>query len=330
MRREQIVFEKVLEALAVGDAVGMPTEFMTRDHIKSEFGIVDTVLDPNVSFIHKDMKMYSVTDDTEQNLYLIEEYCRDGMITVENTVTGLLRWITETNAEEKGYIGPSSLQALRGIEKGDDPYKAGSKGITCGAPMRVLAPVICSSEEDLTSAIYSCCIPTHNTNLAVEAAMAVGYALHKAMTGGSYDEIIQASLEGARIGAVQSENVWVGPSTERRIALLISELPRMGNLDELLDYLYSVIGTGLDANQVAPAIIGIFAWAKDDVWLAIRAGASVGGDTDTIAAVSASLCALYRKGHNIPSDILHTILKENDLMIDRYAAMIREHRAVRS
>lgn len=320
------MFREVLEALAVGDAMGMPTEFMTRDHIKKNFGIVDTILDPDVSEIHSNMKKYSVTDDTEQNLYLLEEYCRDGVVTVENTVTGLMKWIKETNAEEKGYIGPSSLRALLGIEKGEDPYKAGAKGITCGAPMRALAPALCASEKNLTSTVYTCCIPTHNNNLAVEAAMAVGYAIYKAMSGGSYDEIINASLEGARIGAIQSENIWVGPSTEKRIALILSELPKMKNLDDLLDYLYFIIGTGLDANQVAPAIIGLFAWAKDDVWLAIKAGASVGGDTDTIAAIAASLCALYRKGHNIPDDILHAILNENDLKIGMYAEMIKEHR----
>ena len=320
------MFREVLEALAVGDAMGMPTEFMTRDHIKKNFGIVDTILDPDVSEIHSNMKKYSVTDDTEQNLYLLEEYCRDGVVTVENTVTGLMKWIKETNAEEKGYIGPSSLRALLGIEKGEDPYKAGAKGVTCGAPMRALAPALCASEKNLTSTVYTCCIPTHNNNLAVEAAMAVGYAIYKAMSGGSYDEIINASLEGARIGAIQSENIWVGPSTEKRIALILSELPKMKNLDDLLDYLYFIIGTGLDANQVAPAIIGLFAWAKDDVWLAIKAGASVGGDTDTIAAVAASLCTLYRKGHNIPDDILHAILNENDLKIGMYAEMIEEHR----
>ena len=316
------MFDKVLEALAVGDAMGMPTEFMTREYIKENFGIVDTILDPKVSIIHKEMKKYSVTDDTEQNLYLIKEYCGDGEVTVNNTVKGLMKWIVETNAEKKGYIGPSSLRALRGIEKGDDPYKAGIMGVTCGAPMRALAPVLCSSEDKLIQSVYNSCIPTHNNNLAVEAAMAVGFALHKAKSGGSYKEILDASLKGAGIGAVQSEHIWGGASTGKRIELILTEIRKMEELDDLLDYLYYIIGTGLDANQVAPAIIAIFAWAKDDVWLAIKAGASIGGDTDTIGAVAASLCALYRKGHNIPDDILNPVLKENDLQIDMYADMI--------
>ena len=316
------MFDKVLEALAVGDAMGMPTEFMTREHIKKNFGLVDIILDPEVSIIHKEMKKYSVTDDTEQNLYLIKEYCEAGEITVENTVRGLMKWIVETNAEEKGYIGPSSLRALKGIEKGDDPYKAGIMGTTCGAPMRALAPALCSSEDNLIQSVYNSCIPTHNNNLAVEAAMAVGFALHKAKTGGSYKEIIEASLKGARIGANQTEHFWGGPSTGKRIELILTEIQQMKKLDDLLDYLYYIIGTGLDASQVAPAIIAIFAWAKDDVWLAIEAGATIGGDTDTIAALAASLCALYRKGHNIPEHILKVVLKENNLNIDMYAKLI--------
>ena len=316
------MISKVLEALAVGDAMGMPTEFMTREYIKENFGFVNTILDPRVSTIHKDMKKYSVTDDTEQNLYLISEYCMDGEITVDNTVKGLMKWIVETDAEAKGYIGPSSLRALRGIEKGDDPYKAGIMGTTCGAPMRALAPVLCSSEDELIQSVYFSCLPTHNNNLALEAAMAVAFALHKAKTGGSYKEILDASLEGANIGTTQSEYIWGGPSTGKRIELILSEIKKMEKLDDLLDYLYYIIGTGLEASQVASAVIAIFAWAKDDVWLAIKAGASIGGDTDTIGAVAASLCALYRKGHNIPDDILNPVLKENDLNISMYADLL--------
>lgn len=319
------MFDKVLEALAVGDAMGMPTEFMTREHIKKNFGMVDTILDPKVSIIHKEMRKYSITDDTEQNLYLIKEYCSDGEVTVNNTVRGLMKWIVETNAEEKGYIGPSSLRALRGIEKGEDPYKAGIMGTTCGAPMRALAPVLCSSKDELIQSVYHSCLPTHNNNLALEAAMAVAFALHKAMTGGSYKEILDASLQGANIGSTQSEYIWGGPSTGKRIELILSEIRKMENLDELLDYLYYIIGTGLEASQVASAVIAVFAWAKDDVWLAIKAGASIGGDTDTIGAIASSLCALYRKGHNIPDNILNPVLKENDLQIDMYADMIIKH-----
>jgi len=49
------------------------------------------------------------------------------------------------------------------------------------------------------------------------------------------------------------------------------------------------------------------------VWLALRMGASVGGDTDTIAALSGALCAAYAGGHNIPGPILEEALRVNNL-----------------
>ncbi len=36
----------ILTAYAVGDAMGMPTEFMTRAEISSRFGLVDTLIEP--------------------------------------------------------------------------------------------------------------------------------------------------------------------------------------------------------------------------------------------------------------------------------------------
>ena len=61
-------------ALAVGDAVGMPTEFMTRQAIKARFSSVDTLLRPDQGEKHANLPYASVTDDTEQNLYLLRAY----------------------------------------------------------------------------------------------------------------------------------------------------------------------------------------------------------------------------------------------------------------
>jgi hypothetical protein len=62
-------YQSALEALTVGDALGMPTEFMTREYIKRNFGFVSSIIDPQFSLIHKNLARASITDDTEQNLY---------------------------------------------------------------------------------------------------------------------------------------------------------------------------------------------------------------------------------------------------------------------
>lgn len=321
------VYLKMLEALAVGDALGMPTEFMKREDIREKFGLVDRLLDPSVSWLHANLPKGSVTDDTEQNLYLIEAYCKDRVISVENTAEHLLRWVKETKADEKKYIGPSSLKALNTIAEGEDPYKAGANGTTCGGVMRVLSAVLCSDYEDehqLQQAVLNCCIPTHHTAFAVEAAMAFAYALRGALRRESLEEIVEASIRGAVIGRALPEHSFSGPSTAGRIRLQQKLLPTMNSNEDVLDFIYSVIGTGLESYEVGPAVIGVFMWAKDDVWLAARMGASVGGDSDTVAALAALLSAAYAGGHNIPQSVVDEVVQANNLDLPRYAQWIDE------
>ncbi|MDT3389865.1 MAG: ADP-ribosylglycohydrolase family protein, partial [bacterium] len=126
---------------ACGDAVGKATEFMTPDDIRTNMGRITGLVDPARSITHPDLPIWAVTDDTEQNLWLLRRYLKDGKVTIENTVSELVKWIEGTGAVEKHYIGPSSLKALQGITAGQDPLKAGINGTTCGGIMRAPAAV---------------------------------------------------------------------------------------------------------------------------------------------------------------------------------------------
>ena len=60
------VLKSVLEALAVGDALGMPSEFMTQSDIDQIYPEINGLLDPSKSYTHFELPYGSVTDDTEQ------------------------------------------------------------------------------------------------------------------------------------------------------------------------------------------------------------------------------------------------------------------------
>ncbi|OQX57244.1 MAG: hypothetical protein B5M49_04255, partial [Thermotoga sp. 4484_232] len=78
--------------------------------------------------------------------------------------------------------------------------------------MRALAPAFSvrrGDVETLKEAVWSCSVPTHNTNIAMEAAMALGFGYHVALMGASLEEIIEAILEGAEIGRRMSDNELV-------------------------------------------------------------------------------------------------------------------------
>lgn len=87
-------------------------------------------------------------------------------------------------------------------------------------------------------------------------------------------------------------------------------------------FLYDVLGTGLESWDVCGAVFGIFLFARDEPWLALRMGASIGGDTDTIAALAGSLCAARIGRHGIPAAIVTRVKEANGLDLEAYARRI--------
>lgn len=318
----------ILTAYAVGDAMGMPTEFMTRAEISSQLGFVDRLLEPSQSKNHPNLPKASITDDTEQVCALLEEYSKEDSIDPYITARRLLRWMKESNAIEKGYIGPSSRMALEAIERGESPEEAGKRGTTCGGVMRSPAAVLFAAarQRPLADCIRACLIPTHNNQLAMEPAMAYGYALHAAICGKDIEGILSEAKKGAEAAQAAPDSQGY-PQCEASVIARLLHFESLGSsfsdTDEVLDFIYYVYGTTLASVDVATAAMCIFLSAMEDVWLSIRMGTSIGGDTDTIAALAGALSAAYALSHgqplNIPTAIVSEVLKNNKLDFDRLA-----------
>lgn len=307
----------VWEALFAGDAMGMPTEFMSREEIRETYGtVLRSVPDPRYSRLHRDMPRGSVTDDSEQNLYLFRQYQADGCISVAGTVAGLLRWVEETDAVKKHYIGASSQQALERIKRGESPYTAGRGGATCGGIMRTPCVVLFdpyASEEDLAENIKTCLLPTHYSAEAFEAAGGYGFALRAALHRESMEGIFAAAERGAELMRRMAEPSLTAdtPFSAHRIRMA----GKWAKMEEaaLLDWLFYVIGCGTPAADVCGAVFTIFAKAGENVFQAIQMGAAMGGDTDTIAALTGALSAAYAGSHNIPGELIELIQSINGL-----------------
>jgi len=321
----------MLEAFAVGDALGMATEFMTRQEIRDRFGLVEGLIAPELSKNHADLRKGQVTDDTEQVLALLDEYLLRGRIDPRETAERLLRWVRESGAIEKRYIGPSSKAALLAISGGADPAVTGMGGTTCGGVMRSPAAILFAlcAGLPLEKSVHDCLLPTHNTRPALEAAMAYAYALREALGGGDIPEIMAAAGMGAEAGAALAPWKTCGPSLRARLEHFAAAEPGFASPDDALDFLYYVYGTGLESVDVASAALCLFSRAPQDTWLCLRMGASVGGDTDTIAALAGMLSAAYLsargKGHNIPAEVLDDVMERNGLdlvsLTDRLAVV---------
>lgn len=307
---------------ACGDAVGKATEFMTPSDIRSNMGRITGLVEPSRSITHPDLPIWAVTDDTEQNLWLLRRYLADGKVTIENTVSELLRWIEGTGAVEKHYIGPSSLKALKGIETGEDPMNAGINGTTCGGIMRAPAAVFASIllNQDIDDCVYNALVCTHNNSVALESAYAYAYALRfladNILAGkpelNTLEAMLSKAVEGCRKGLAKAPWTSASAGLLPRLEFIRQEGIGLWDEDRVKDFLYGVLGTGLPSYETSGAVFLLNMWSDDPMRIMFTA-AETGGDTDTIAALACSLACLRNLSAELPADMEKTVVEMNRL-----------------
>ena len=299
---------------ACGDAVGKATEFMTPQDIASVFGRITAMPDISKSITHSDLPLYAVTDDTEQNLWLLRRYLKDKAVTIENTVDELLKWIDGTDAIRKHYIGPSSLKALQGIKNGEDPLKAGINGTTCGGIMRVPAAVFAARilNLDLDTCIYNALVCTHNNSIALESAYAYAYALSYALAnpGCSNNDLLGKAKEGCTVGLSKAPWISAGASLLDRLIFLEKMDLRRYEEQAFKSFIYGVLGTGLPSYETASAVFALLLYTDDPV-KTMFLSAELGGDTDTIGALACSLAGVRNLAAEMPEEIEKPVLEYN-------------------
>lgn len=307
---------------ACADAVGKATEFMTPQDIRTNMGRISGLVDPAKSITHPDLPIWAVTDDTEQNLWLLRRYLKDCKVSIENTVSELVSWIEGTGAVSKHYIGPSSLKALQGIQAGEDPLKAGINGTTCGGIMRAPAAVFASLllKQDMDECIYNALVCTHNNSVALESAYAYAYALRfvigNILAGkpeqSTIDAILDKALEGCKAGLSKAPWTSASASLCSRLQFLRQQPLQSWSEDRLKDFLYGVLGTGLPSYETSGAVFSFNMYTSDPVRIMYLC-AETGGDTDTIGALASSLASLRDLEAQLPSDMAETVISMNRL-----------------
>jgi ADP-ribosylglycohydrolase len=69
---------------------------------------------------------------------------------------------------------------------------------------------------------------------------------------------------------------------------------RAVNEADALNAIYQYVGVDMLVSESVAAAMGIVYLAQGDPMKAIRFGANIGGDTDTIAAIAGQICGAFR------------------------------------
>lgn len=172
-----------LEGLAIGDALGMPTQLLSGAQIREGFGRISWFREAGSDHpIAAGLPAGSVTDDTEQALLLARRLVEDrGALDQLRFAHDLLAWEDDMRARGSlDLLGPSTKAALSALQAGADPEETGRRGTTNGAAMRVTPVGIACAPEDLTllvDRVQDSARVTHNTGIAIAGAAAIAGAV---------------------------------------------------------------------------------------------------------------------------------------------------------
>jgi ADP-ribosylglycohydrolase len=88
-----------------------------------------------------------------------------------------------------------------------------------------------------------------------------------------------------------------------------------------------LVGTSLATQESVPAAFAVLALHPDDPWQACLTAASLGGDSDTIAAMAGAIAGACLGMDGWPADAVRTVLEINDLDLDLVAEKLLALRA---
>jgi len=311
-----------LYGLAIGDALGMPTQMLSREQIQARYGQL-LGFEPGAADdpLTAGRPAGSITDDTEQALVLARHLVRHaGRVDAAGFARDLVAWEDDMRARGSiDLLGPSTSRAVSAVLDGVSVAEAGRYGTTNGAAMRVTPVGIVARSTDLEALVervVEASRVTHDTGVAIAGASAVAAAVSAGLDGATVRDTLPIAIRAAAVG--RDRGHWVAAAdVSRRIEWAIG-LADASHAERSIDDVVELVGTSLATQESVPAAFAILALYPEDPWRAVLSAASLGGDTDTIAAMVGAVAGAC--GGALPSTAIETVRTVNDLHLEPLAA----------
>jgi ADP-ribosylglycohydrolase len=309
-----------LYGLAVGDALGMPTQGLPRATVSRLFGSLNGFhAGPAENELSAGLPAGRTTDDTDQAVIVAECLVAGGGRADPHLLARrLLAWQQQMEAAGSAdLLGPSTLRALHLLTAGAEPSTTGRWGDTDGAAMRVAPLGIATHPGSLTAlcaAVADLDRLTHDTTIANAGACAVAAVVSAGVDGATWADALPLGLVAAGAGGRLGSYV-PGADVARRIGWAL-DLVRDADDDTLLDLVDGLIGTSVATQEAVPAAFAIAFRAGADPWRAALLGARLGGDSDTIAAMAGAMVGACTGLSALPAHAVDQVRRVNDLHLE--------------
>lgn len=300
-----------LAGLALGDALGMPSQTLSVPAIRGAYGAITDFVPPVAGHpVSHGLPAGAVTDDTEQALLLAGLLIRgNGRLDDRAWAEALIGWEADVRARGlRDLLGPSSKRALEALLAGTPATETGLTGTTNGAAMRIAPVGIACPADDLSALVASvqaACRVTHATREAIAAAAAVAAVISQGIDGAGFDAALPRALQAARLASTLGAPVGEADMAGRIGAALQAATDAEG--------LAGAIGTSVASRESVAAAFGVVRLAGGDAWKAAQIAANIGDDTDTIGAIACAMAGACSGHAALPQDKVARVMAVNGL-----------------
>ena len=282
----------IIYGLAIGDALGYPTEFISLPRIKEKYGpsgIQDFPKTPSL-----------FTDDTQMSIAIAEALIKVGDRDIETIMAAVrdefVKWYH--SPENNRAPGKTCLIGIENMERGQHWSESGvvkSKG--CGSAMRT-APVgylYQHNPEKLKEVAHASGICTHGHPTGDAACIGAAYLVKLALDGIQPDRMIPELLDFTS-----------GISDEfDRAILKVEECLDWKDEEKALDNL----GKGWIGEEAVALAMYCFLRYPNDYRKVVLRGANTNGDSDSIACIAGSISGAFLGIKAIPQEWIKEIEK---------------------
>lgn len=292
-----------IAGFAIGDALGMPAAFLTRDQIRRYYGKpISSFIKAHPGHAGDSLPQGSYTDNTQTMLETAECLIECKRMNPARHADALLSWFLNTVPHRTP--SAANLKACKHLSMGRAWNKSGVFSNCCAAALRMTPIGLFFSRfpETLTRAAIDNCLITHNEPRARAASVSVAYLTARLMLSDERSWPGDQVLETADHIAHMDEDLaavlrWSAQSTH---------LPPEEALFE--------IGTSSDCIETIPAAIYCFLKHPRNFSEAVLSAVNAGDAADSIAALTGSFIGALAGVEAIDKQWLREV-ENSDLLI---------------
>ncbi len=307
--------EQLLQAIAYGDAAGLPVETWTAKEIRQTYGWLDHLEETRVNPFfagHHGAGMWS--DDTQLSLAVAKALIVADGFDLEAQAEEHIRafdaseCINRNGKQVPRGWGGSTVQSVERLKHGMSPRLSGERGGAGNGVLMKLAPLALwhavrgTEDTERYADIDALTVMTHNSDEARVTSRVHGDMLHMLLRLEQEVPFDPQELADGVIERARWHEASLGVSSVCSSALGYLALPYLECRPQ--EILKHTDGKGFYAPQTLAMAYGVFLHNISDFSSMVYTAVNLGGDTDSTGSIVAAMTTMYDKGDiALPQDI---------------------------